>query len=99
MIDDRQAATVFSKPAQGESIAKEVEDHVKQLIAWGQRLLSQGLPALKPRLRPTSPSSRPGSPTWRATRLSSCWRTCCPPRPRPSSRSWESRLGDRHRGQ
>jgi hypothetical protein len=34
-------------PAQGESIAEEAEDHVKQLIAWGQRFLSQGLPAVK----------------------------------------------------
>jgi hypothetical protein len=39
--------TVEETPAQGESIAEEAEDHVKQIIAWGQRFLTQGLPALK----------------------------------------------------
>lgn len=34
-------------PAEGETLVEEAEDHVKQIIAWGQRFLAQGLPALK----------------------------------------------------
>jgi hypothetical protein len=83
----------------GCCIAEEAEDHVKQVIARGQRFLSPGPPALKTKAEVDVAELKARVADLEATRPSSCWEPAARPgtgRPQDHGRG---RLGDRHRGQ